>query len=66
MNENKDDLTGEKISEIPDKPYKTPQIMINHLFQLLFAGKMDEKTAQEEVETILVAGNETSGEFHFS
>lgn len=43
-----------------DDQFKRPQILINHFFQLLFAGKIDEKTVQEEVETILISGNETS------
>lgn len=40
--------------------YKSPQILIDQLFDLLFAGKIDEQTAIEEIETILIAGNETS------
>lgn len=60
MVEHEDDLTGEKTSQNLDEPYKTPQILINNLFKLLFAGKLDEKTVQEEVETILISGNETS------
>lgn len=43
-----------------DDSYKTPQILINQLFRLLFAGQFDEQTVKEELETILISGNETS------
>lgn len=39
---------------------QSPQILINQLFQLQLAGKLDEQTVRDELETILISGNETS------
>lgn len=35
--------------------------MIDQLFRLLYAGKFDEQLVKEQIETIIIAGNETSG-----
>lgn len=43
-----------------NETYKKPQILIDLLLDLIENGKLDEKTAIEEIETILIAGNETT------
>lgn len=56
--EQQNNFTPESKSE--DDSYKTPQILINQLFRLLFAGQFDEQTVKEQLETILISGSETS------
>lgn len=40
--------------------YKTPQVLIDQLLELHFNGKLDEKIIRDQVETIVIAGNETT------
>lgn len=49
-----------KISEDSEETYKTPQVLIDQLLELYFTGKLDEKIIGDQVETIVVAGNETT------
>lgn len=48
------------ISEDSGESYKTPQVLINQLFRLMSVGKFDEQTIKQQMETILMAGSETS------
>lgn len=48
------------ISEDSDLAYKTPQVLIDQLFRLFSLGKFDEQTIKEQIETVLMAGSETS------
>lgn len=45
---------------IDDESFKKPQILVDLLLDLIQSGKIDEKTAIDEIETILIAGNETT------
>lgn len=64
----KDDYIARKQIECPDKiipedseeTYKTPQVLIDQLWRLFFAGKFSEQIVKEQIETVLIAGNETS------
>lgn len=49
-----------KISEDSEETYKTPQVLIDQLFELHFSGKLDDKVIRDQVETIVIAGNETT------
>lgn len=49
-----------RISEDSDESYKTPQVLIDQLLELHFTGKLDEKIIRDQVETIVIAGNETT------
>lgn len=49
-----------KIAEDSDQMYNTPQILIDQLFELHFNGKLDDKIIRDQVETIVIAGNETT------
>lgn len=40
--------------------YSQPQILITHLLRLVHEGKIDDKIAIDEVETMLIGGSETS------
>lgn len=67
-NMKKDDYIARKQIECPDKiipedseeTYKTPQVLIDQLWRLFFAGKFSEQIVKEQIETVLIAGNETS------
>ncbi|XP_055308044.1 probable cytochrome P450 313a4, partial [Sitodiplosis mosellana] len=48
------------ISEDSEDSYKTPQVLIDQLFRLLSLGKFNEKMIKEQIETVLMAGSETS------
>lgn len=51
----------EIIDECSETPFKTPQILIDRLCRLFYSGKFDEQLVKEHIETIIIAGNETSG-----
>lgn len=53
-------MNHRKISEDSDESYKTPQVLIDQLFELHFSGKLDDKIIRDQVETIVIAGNETT------
>lgn len=48
------------IDENSEETYKSPQVLIDQLFRLFFAGKFSEQIVKEQIETVLIAGNETS------
>lgn len=50
----------EFIPEDSQKSYTTPQVLIDQLWHLFFAGKFSEQIVKEQIETVLIAGNETS------
>lgn len=53
-------MNHRKISEDSEDTYKTPQVLIDQLFELHFNGKLDDKIIRDQVETIVIAGNETT------
>lgn len=53
-------MQNRKISEDSEETYKTPQVLIDQLFELHFNGKLDDKIIRDQVETIVIAGNETT------
>lgn len=57
---NKNKIAEEVIDEHSEENYKTPQVLIDKLFRLFFAGKFSEQVVKEQIETVLIAGNETS------
>lgn len=57
---NKDKIGENVISEDSGESYKTPQVLIDQLFHLFFSGKFSEQIVKEQIETVLIAGNETS------
>lgn len=48
------------VENVNDESFKKPQILVDLLLDLIQSGKIDEKTALDEIETILIAGNETT------
>lgn len=60
FSKNKDKIAEHTISEDSDESYKTPQVLIDKLFRLFFSGKFSEQVVKEQIETVLIAGNETS------
>lgn len=56
----KNKLHEKTISEDSEESYKTPQVLIDQLWRLFFAGKFSEQIVKEQIETVLIAGNETS------
>lgn len=60
FDKNHNKTTETVIAEDSDESYKTPQILIDQLFHLYFAGKFNEQIVKEQIETVLIAGNETS------
>lgn len=57
---NKEKIMEKAISDDSEESYKTPQVMIDQLFHLFYSGKFDEQVVKEQIETVLIAGNETS------
>lgn len=58
---NKGKIEEEKIiSEDSEENYKSPQVLIDQLFRLYFSGKFSDQIVKEQIETVLIAGNETS------
>lgn len=53
-------MNHRKISDDSEETYKTPQVLIDQLFELHFNGKLDDKIIRDQVETIVIAGNETT------
>ena len=53
-------LSENKIDENSEETYKTPQVLIDQLLELYFTGKLDDKIIRDQVETIVIAGNETT------
>lgn len=49
-----------KIDEHSEDTYKTPQVLIDQLLELNFTGKLDDKIIRDQIETIVIAGNETT------
>lgn len=63
-NDNKNtipDLQQKTIDENSDAPFKSPQILIDQLSRLFYAGKFSEELVKEQIDTVIIAGNETSG-----
>lgn len=60
FSKNSDKIAEKTISEDSEEAYKSPQILIDQLFRLFFAGKFSEQLVKEQIETVLIAGNETS------
>lgn len=60
FDKNKDKITHKAISDDSEESYKTPQVLIDQLFHLYYAGKFSEQLVKEQIETVLIAGNETS------
>lgn len=62
---NKDMIAGQQQQAVDDAnsdiPFKSPQILIDQLFRLFHAGKFSEQVVKEQIETVIIAGNETSG-----
>lgn len=56
----KNKLHEKTIAEDSEESYKTPQVLIDQLWRLFFAGKFSEQIVKEQIETVLIAGNETS------
>lgn len=57
---NKDKIAEKVIAEDSEESYKTPQVLIDQLFRLFFLGKFSDQIVKEQIETVLIAGNETS------
>lgn len=53
-------IVERKIDEDSEETYKTPQVLIDQLLELFFTGKLDDKIIRDQVETIVIAGNETT------
>lgn len=51
---------NEVIAETSEDSYKTPQVLIDKLLQLFYDGHFEEKIIKEQIETVIIAGNETS------
>lgn len=60
FNKNKDKITENPIPDDSEESYKTPQVLIDQLFNLFYSGKFSEQLVKEQIETVLIAGNETS------
>lgn len=57
---NKDNISEKVIAENSEESYKSPQVLIDQLFRLFFSGKFSAQVVKEQIETVLIAGNETS------
>lgn len=57
---NKSKYMENTISDDSEQSYKTPQVLIDQLFHLFYSGKFNEQVVKEQIETVLIAGNETS------
>lgn len=55
------DMQQTSIDANSDAPFKSPQILIDQLSRLFYAGKFSEELVKEQIETVIIAGNETSG-----
>lgn len=53
-------MVERQIEENSEETYKTPQVLIDQLLDLYFSGKLDDKIIRDQVETIVIAGNETT------
>lgn len=53
-------ITEHKIDENSEETYKTPQVLIDQLLELYFTNKLDDKIIRDQIETIVIAGNETT------
>ncbi|XP_055299855.1 cytochrome P450 4g1-like [Sitodiplosis mosellana] len=53
-------LADHKIDENSEETYKTPQVLIDQLLELYFTGKLDDRIIRDQIETIVIAGNETT------
>jgi len=51
---------NDAIAENSEDSYKSPQVLIDQLFRLYFSGHFTEKVVKEQIETVIIAGNETS------
>lgn len=60
FNKHKDSIVEKAISDDSEKSYKTPQVLIDQLFYLFYTGKFPDQLVKEQIETVLIAGNETS------
>lgn len=60
MSRSKAQLKEHVISEDSSESYKTPQVLIDQLFRLLYLGKFSEEMSKQQIETVLMAGSETS------
>lgn len=57
---NKEKIMEKAILDDSEESYKTPQVLIDQLFHLFYSNKFDEQVVKEQIETVLIAGNETS------
>lgn len=57
---NKEKIEPKVIDENSTESYSTPQVLIDQLFRLFFSGKFSDQIVKEQIETVLIAGNETS------
>lgn len=48
------------IDESSEETYKSPQVLIDKLLELYFDGQFQERIIKEQIETVIIAGNETS------
>lgn len=56
----KDKQITQLIDESSEESYKTPQVLIDKLLQLYYDGHFEERIVKEQIETVIIAGNETS------
>lgn len=57
---NKHKIEEKEIAEDSNESYTSPQVLIDQLFRLFFSGKFSEQIVKEQIETVIIAGNETS------
>lgn len=57
---NRDEIGAKVITEDSNESYKSPQVLIDQMFRLFYAGKFTEDIVKEQIETVIIAGNETS------
>lgn len=57
---NKHKIAEKTIEEDSQESYTSPQVLIDQLFRLFFSGKFSEQIVKEQIETVIIAGNETS------
>lgn len=48
------------IAEDSNESYKSPQVLIDQMFRLYYSGQFTEDIVKEQIETVIIAGNETS------
>lgn len=58
--ERPNDQCDYSIDENANESYKSPQLFIDQLFRLYYSGDFTEKIVKEQIETMIIAGNETT------